>query len=261
MHGSLLEIQRWQTDESEIWVNSWPKVSAVLICPSGGEKRLPVIDYEVKLFALTKEACRGLLNSQNLFDGRHRIDFTAARETIWPVIEGEAQSCGYDVKTEETTAQLMYLPDAVDIPDMQDIPEGMTLGDLHPRYSSRLAPLWAYGPSPAETDLYMSGVISSFPSLAVHDQSTDELLAWMICYEDGAMGHLYVCPSVRRRGLARLLVTRLAAKIRERGQTPFIYIEPSNKVSYNLHSSLGFVLVEEKVSWISCLRQSRVDLS
>lgn len=44
--------------------------------------QVPVIDYEVKLFALTNEACRELLDSRKLFDGRDRIDFTGKIEFV-----------------------------------------------------------------------------------------------------------------------------------------------------------------------------------
>lgn len=136
-----------------------------------------------------------------------------------------------------------------------EIPRGLSVGCLHLSHSSRIAPLWDYGPS-ANKENYLAGLISSFPSIAVYDRLTTDLLAWLLCYEDGALGHLYVSPSVRRRELASLLVTRMATTLRNQGRTPYTYIDPDNKHSYQLHKKLGFTAFRERLSWVSCVKQT-----
>ena len=47
-------------------------------------------------------------------------------------------------------------------------------------------------------------------------------------------------PTVQGRGYARVLITRVAAAIRDEGLTPFLHVEETNRRAQEVYASLGF---------------------
>ncbi|WP_424952100.1 GNAT family N-acetyltransferase [Deinococcus sp.] len=60
-------------------------------------------------------------------------------------------------------------------------------------------------------------------------------------------------PEYRRRGLARALVSQVAALTRESGLTPFLHVAPDNAAAQATYRQLGFVPRRE--IWVSVMRR------
>ncbi len=107
----------------------------------------------------------------------------------------------------------------------------------------------------------IKAMLDSYPSVGIIHKETGKLVSWMLTYEDGAIGMLYVDEEHRRRGLARATVSLLLQKYfndknkcfcisEETIDCPcFTYIVDSNDASLGLFASLGFQRVID-CSWI-----------
>jgi len=98
---------------------------------------------------------------------------------------------------------------------------------------------------------YIKEQIEGGPGVAYH--SNDKLVGWALTHDDGAMGMLHVLDNFRRQGIAKALVVDLIRKIREMGNTPFTYVEPSNCASLELIKGLGFVQ-DRIIHWVNLNR-------
>lgn len=66
-------------------------------------------------------------------------------------------------------------------------------------------------------------------------------VAWVMSHDDGSVGMLHVMNEFRRKGLGRMLVDAMSAKVKEKNMPVFAHIEPSNLPSLKLFRSMGFV--------------------
>jgi GNAT superfamily N-acetyltransferase len=110
-------------------------------------------------------------------------------------------------------------------------------------------------------------MLTNYPSVGIVHQESGQLVAWMLTYDDGAIGMLYVKKEHRRRGLARATVSLLlqkyyAEKSRcfgsstssiasdyEVGCPCFTYVVDENEPSLGLMTSLGFRRLQD-CSWM-----------
>ena len=77
----------------------------------------------------------------------------------------------------------------------------------------------------------------------------DELAAWGLTHDDGALGFLHVKPDFRGQGYGKNIIKALIQKRRKLNKPVFANIEPDNIKSKNLFISLGF-LFDREISWI-----------
>lgn len=68
----------------------------------------------------------------------------------------------------------------------------------------------------------------------------DNLAAWAITQDDGAIGFLHVRDEHRRNGYAYQIMLDMIHKVRAAGKIPLTYIEDSNTKSIRLMKKLGF---------------------
>lgn len=69
----------------------------------------------------------------------------------------------------------------------------------------------------------------------------DELVAWGLTHDDGALGYLHVKNKARRKGYGLSVMLGLINDVREKGKIPFGLIEHNNEKSISLVKKLGFV--------------------
>ena len=68
-----------------------------------------------------------------------------------------------------------------------------------------------------------------------------KLIAWVLTYDDGAIGCLCVLDGYRNQGLGTSLCAKLISKIRRDGKTPFLYLgDQNNKEAETFFLNLGF---------------------
>ncbi len=77
----------------------------------------------------------------------------------------------------------------------------------------------------------------------------DQLAAFILTHDDGAIGFLTVLPQYRGKGLAKDLIRVMTCKLRENGELPFAQIEEENYQSMNLVKQFGFIY-EKKIHWV-----------
>lgn len=77
----------------------------------------------------------------------------------------------------------------------------------------------------------------------------DELVAWGLTHDDGALGYLHVKDKARRKGYGLSVMLGLINDVRAQGKIPFGCIEPSNKKSLGLVEKLGFIY-QRNCSWL-----------
>ena len=80
----------------------------------------------------------------------------------------------------------------------------------------------------------------------------NELLAWVLTHDDGAIGFLNVLEKYRRRGFGQVLTTEIIEAVRGLGQVPFVCIEKDNHKSLSLAKKLGYVPSRE-IAWVKVL--------
>ncbi|MBN4081243.1 GNAT family N-acetyltransferase [Caldithrix abyssi] len=85
---------------------------------------------------------------------------------------------------------------------------------------------------------YIKDRIIRGTSVAIYEEN--QLVAWAMTQDDGAMGFLHVLESYRNRGYGYNISLALIEELRKKGKTPFAYIEEDNRKAINLVSKLDF---------------------
>ena len=98
-------------------------------------------------------------------------------------------------------------------------------------------------------------MLRNSPFAAVVHTDSRKLVSWMLTYDDGSLGMLYVDSEHRRRGLGRCTVCLLLAE-HERQTTnaadtdpKFTYVVDSNVASLGMIAQVGFTRVSD-CSWM-----------
>ena len=77
----------------------------------------------------------------------------------------------------------------------------------------------------------------------------DQLSAWAITQDDGAIGFLHVTNEHRRNGYAYQIMLDMISKVRGAGKIPITYIEEGNHKSIQLMKKLGFI-EDRQLIWL-----------
>lgn len=75
------------------------------------------------------------------------------------------------------------------------------------------------------------------------------LVAWALTHDDGAIGFLNVLEDYRRKGYGSDVTAAIIGKQLERGEVPFVHVEPENQASLRLARKAGF-RENGRVHWI-----------
>ncbi|MCH8956496.1 GNAT family N-acetyltransferase [candidate division KSB1 bacterium] len=93
---------------------------------------------------------------------------------------------------------------------------------------------------------YVEDRISRGPSAAIYEK--DQLVAWALTQDDGAIGFLHVLESHRKKGYGYQITLGLSEQIRSQGKRPFAYIKNENTRSIKLVRKLGFI-EQKQIQW------------
>lgn len=86
--------------------------------------------------------------------------------------------------------------------------------------------------------------------IAIGIRIDNNLVAWLLTHDDGALGFMHVLKPFRNRGYARLLTEEAIKRMIKRGDLPFVHIEETNTKSLNLAMKQGFEYYGD-VYWIN----------
>lgn len=76
-------------------------------------------------------------------------------------------------------------------------------------------------------------------ALGIYDE--ENLAAWIMTHDDGAIGFLNVLPEYRKKGYGHDLTIGIINRLRSLKKIPFVHIEEDNYKSMNLALKAGFV--------------------
>jgi ribosomal protein S18 acetylase RimI-like enzyme len=99
---------------------------------------------------------------------------------------------------------------------------------------------------------YVKDRILCGPSVAIHEKN--QLVAWAMTQDDGAMGFLHVLDNYRNRGYGYGVTVALIERLRKQGKRAFVYIEQDNQKAIRLVSKLGFEW-DKNVHWFQIKRK------
>lgn len=85
--------------------------------------------------------------------------------------------------------------------------------------------------------------------IALGIRQDNELVAWIMTHDDGAIGFLNVLEDYRKKGYAYNLTMATIEELRKIGKIPFVHIEEDNEKSMNLALKTGFIKYG-KIHWV-----------
>ena len=130
-----------------------------------------------------------------------------------------------------------------------ECPPGYRLGPLALKDANFVNRLWKHG-----TDRTLKRIKASIKSLltaGIYTVTTNELVAWALQMDYGAIGNLQTLEGHQHQGLAKSLISHLTCEIVKGDMVPYCLIEESNVISKKLFQKMGFTLFPDTfVSWI-----------
>ncbi len=94
---------------------------------------------------------------------------------------------------------------------------------------------------------YLEDRITKSISAAIFEKN--QLVAWGLTHDDGALGSLHVLDKYRKKGYGREILISLIHQTRKMNKIPFAQIEENNINAIRLAENLGFIK-DRRVSWI-----------
>ena len=130
------------------------------------------------------------------------------------------------------SAQKLYFPAEIILPELKIIPEPLLISDSRFIYENSSYKEYI------SVEYVKERIMNGFSAGIYVD---NKLAAWGITQDDGAIGFLNVLPQYQRKGFAKAVTIFLIQKIRQTREIPFVHIEKDNIKSLSLAKSLGFV--------------------
>lgn len=160
--------------------------------------------------------------------------FAAIEDWMIPILED-----GSIIKWKLSTLRL-FLPTNIIFPDSNYMVTDLKMEDAEFIYEN--SDYKEYIPMEYIRDRIQKGASSGI-------YNSNNLVAWAITQDDGALGFLHVLTEYRLKGYARAIVKDLVKKVRAQGNIPFVHIEEKNYKSMKLTLSLGFKK-DRVVNWL-----------
>lgn len=146
-----------------------------------------------------------------------------------------------NTRSRELVCKRLYLPEHVNIPKPAAHVLPLELNDAITIQNSH-----AYGDY---TDIeYIQNQLKKGHHAGI--RSGDELVAWAITHDDGAIGFLYVKPAFRGKGYAEDITNYLIHKLRKKRLGVYVHIEIENTSSISLAKKVGFV-EDRNIRWFT----------
>lgn len=167
-------------------------------------------------------------------EAAENIYFASVEDWMIPVIT-EKRNAEWILST-----MRYYLPEDVEVPEKKKEVIPLTTDHIgfiisQSNYKQFLSPA------------YVEERISKSISAAI--MKKDEIIAWGLTHDDGALGSLNVLDGYRKNGYGKEILISLIHQNRKLGKISFAQIEEKNLKATNLIKQLGFVK-DRKVSWV-----------
>ena len=164
------------------------------------------------------------------------IFFASVEDWMIPIIN--------EKKKFEWTLSTMrwYLPDAVEVPENK-----YKTFPLSPEHIGFIISQSNY--KQFLTTRYIKERITKSINACIYEKNN--LIAWGLTHDDGALGSLNVLDEYRGKKYGTEIVLSLIHQCRALGKIPFAQIEETNQKAVKLVAKLGFVK-DRRVTWIKC---------
>ncbi|XP_005097228.2 uncharacterized protein LOC101864384 [Aplysia californica] len=239
LYGRLVEEMSGRWRGQSFYVLGWPEILAV----AEGE-----VDPEVckvpefvtsprmmSIFSPNTEHAETLLTSPGFIDWTQICFFKAVPEPVFDAVLRVIERKGGPPP--ETQTKQVATAQKEDL-RLIEPPEGYTVRSLDPDQDLELVQEPYRKRKPFAED-HIRELIRAFPSTGLFD-SRGECVGVELGSEHGFLTRLHVNPSMRGRGLSKVIVSQQAKKYQDDGLPVVTVILVDNVRSLKLHSSLGF---------------------
>ncbi|XP_041073543.1 glycine N-acyltransferase-like protein 3 isoform X2 [Carcharodon carcharias] len=238
-YGTVLNINRGKISDLEVVVDSWPDFSTVLCQPCEKEKTSNLTDRTITVFSKDQGSLCNLLMDDNVVNWATCFVLGGIDISFLELVKDVAACKKFTVGISNRVFA-MILEDPKDLhditPERADV--ASRISHLLPSHAQIVNRNWKFGKD--ENGLrFVKTIIANFPSYCILDE-TGNPVSWLLTYQYCAMGLLYTLPEHRRKGYAKLLVTKMVKTLQKLGYPIYCFIEEENGKSYQLFEKLGF---------------------
>ncbi|XP_055338575.1 glycine N-acyltransferase-like protein 3 [Paramacrobiotus metropolitanus] len=239
---------------TEFVVDDFPNYTVVIRRPIAGSK-----DYvpwprtaSVLIFCKDVQKLESFLLANGCVDYSEPVTFFGiSRNDVYPVVIELSKKLGTVDEQDPPDWGNMFLLHPEHLVKTP-IPEGFRLGELREEHAEQLNEEWRYSGGQA-VPFFKQILKAGYPTSGVFTED-GQLVAYILNLPDGCMGHGYVQPEYRNKGLFQVVNYDLATKIIARGnRTAWAYVMKWNTVSQNAYRKLGAKLVDDRefcVDWV-----------
>lgn len=113
----------------------------------------------------------------------------------------------------------------------EKLPSSLIIDTLGPADVPKVIETWPFGPSDMIPSFFR-WLLNTFPSICLRNRENQELVAWAMSYNAGAIGHLHIEQAYRGRGLSEYLWLAIASKLADFSPLQVYFdIAPGNTAS------------------------------
>lgn len=223
----------------EVIVDQWPKWSSLIVRTSDPEKVQPFFRHTYMCHAKSVTALKYFLQRPDVINWAQPATFTGVPRDVAPLLASLSRKHLGTMSTLDP--RFMYAWPTPGLPEMPEIPEGLTLGTLSKKDAITLCRDWEGSRYKEDLEGYFSVVIENFDSSCLRD-SKGELLAYVCMQYNGSMAMLYVKPD-RDKNYSKIVLTDLARKRLRKGEVAYGFVPVNNAPLINLMREMEFVWV------------------
>uniref|UniRef100_H3DGU6 Glycine N-acyltransferase-like protein n=1 Tax=Tetraodon nigroviridis TaxID=99883 RepID=H3DGU6_TETNG len=236
VYGYLHTINRNIPTRMEVIVDSWPEFKVIVCRPDPKNEHKRDMRSQVSYYSTDQQALRKILTDADVVDWSRYFIIGGLDTADTSMLKELSSQRGVNIRI-FTVVHLMYLPDSHQLLPQEKVPSA------HSQVASRVSSLdlshadlvnktWKFGSNEKSYNT-IKNFIASFPSCCILDEQ-GRPVSWLLLYDYCAMGLLYTLPEHRGRGLAKVLISTMARRLRAEGFPVYCYIEEENTLSYKL---------------------------
>ncbi|XP_048392048.1 glycine N-acyltransferase-like protein 3 [Stegostoma tigrinum] len=238
-YGTILSINRVKIPDLEVIVDSWPDFNAVICRPCEKEETSKETEFTLTVFSRDQSSLHKLLMDDNIVNWKTRFMFGGIDRKFLELMKAVV-ACKKSTISFTSRSYTMVLQDPKDLLDItsEQAYVASRISPLDMSHAEIVNRNWKFGTDDNGLK-FVKNIIANFPSYCILDE-TDNPVSWLLTYPYGAMGLLYTLPEHRRKGYAKLLVTKMVKFLQNLGYPIYCFVEDENSRSYQLFQKLGF---------------------
>ncbi|CAG09510.1 unnamed protein product [Tetraodon nigroviridis] len=222
----------------EVIVDSWPEFKVIVCRPDPKNEHKRDMRSQVSYYSTDQQALRKILTDADVVDWSRYFIIGGLDTADTSMLKELSSQRGVNIRI-FTVVHLMYLPDSHQLLPQEKVPSQVAsrVSSLDLSHADLVNKTWKFGSNEKSYNT-IKNFIASFPSCCILDEQ-GRPVSWLLLYDYCAMGLLYTLPEHRGRGLAKVLISTMARRLRAEGFPVYCYIEEENTLSYKLFYTDG----------------------